>query len=63
MENNFDGPFVIKVKRSDLNFVIHLDSDGQERVVHHNKLKPYEGKNVPKWIQKARKAIKAKCQL
>lgn len=56
LEKKFDGPFLIKVKRSDLNFVIQLDGRGQQRVVHHNKLKPYEGKCLPKWMEKARRA-------
>ena len=38
-------------------FVLQLDKGGAERPVHHNKLKPYEGRNPPKWVNKARKGL------
>jgi hypothetical protein len=47
LEKAFDGSYVIKEKRSALNYVLQLNKGGQERVVHHNKLKRYEGKNPP----------------
>jgi hypothetical protein len=58
LEKAFDGPYVIKEKRSALNYVLQLNKGGQERVVHHNKLKRYEGKNPPKWAASASKKIK-----
>ena len=39
-------------KLSEVNFKIQLGPDGQTKVIHHNKLKPYEGKGVPRWVNK-----------
>jgi len=35
---------------SAINFVIQLDKTGAQRLVHHDKLKPYRGGSTPKWI-------------
>ena len=53
----YDGPFVIKEKRSPINFVLQLNPDNQERVVHHNKLKEFTGRVFPRWITRARQRI------
>ena len=37
--------------------MLQLDSEGKEKSVHHNILKPYEGVNTPMWILKARKQL------
>ena len=37
-------------EHSDLNFKVQLSRIDLQRVVHHNKLKPYEGDNIPEWI-------------
>ena len=57
LEYCFEGPYVIKRKISELDFVLQVDRAGTEKPVHHNKLKPYEGKNLPKWVKRAKKAI------
>ena len=57
LEYCFEGPFVIKRKISELDFVLQVDRAGTEKPVHHNKLKPYEGENLPKWVKRAKKAI------
>lgn len=43
---------VILRKINDVNFLIRLEG-GQDRVVHHDKLKNYEGVNKPGWLSKA----------
>ena len=49
----FIGPFVVTMKISDLNYRIQKDKDGHKVVtVHHDKLKPYQGQNPPKWAKK-----------
>ena len=53
----YDGPFMIKERVSGINFVIQMNKDGDEKLVHHNKLKAYEGDKTPAWIVKARKKI------
>ena len=57
LEYCFEGPYVIKRKISELDFVLQVDRAGTEKPVHHNKLKPYEGENLPKWVKRAKKAI------
>ena len=44
-------------KYNDLNYRVQLSQFGLERVLHHNKLKPYEGENIPSWIQTVRSMI------
>ena len=60
LEPVYDGPFMVKRKLSDIDFVLQMDKQGKEKVVHHNKLKPYEGSNTPRWIGKARNNINLK---
>ena len=57
LEYCFEGPFVIKRKISELDFLLQVDRAGTEKPVHHNKLKPYEGENLPKWLKRAKKVI------
>jgi hypothetical protein len=45
LEKTYDGPYVIKVKMSKIKLVLQLDSKGTEGIVHHNKLKLYNGVN------------------
>ena len=53
----YEGPFRIKKKLSEMDFVLQLDRFGAEKPVHHNKLKPYEGDSLPRWVAKAKKQI------
>ena len=57
LERIFEGPFLIRKKLSEIDFVLQLDRSGTERPVHHNKLKPYEGIDIPKWIVRAKKQL------
>lgn len=43
------GPFVISKKISDLLFMIRLGPTSKTKIVHHDRLKPYTGKQVPQW--------------
>ena len=43
---------VVLKRLSDLNYFIELES-GSRCVVHHDKLKKYEGENRPKWMDRA----------
>ena len=58
LEKRYDGPFVVKRKLSELNFELQFDKEGTYKVVHHNKLKPYEGESPPKWTVAVSKRIK-----
>lgn len=57
LEKTYQGPFLIKEKYSDLNFVLQFDESGDERVLHHDKLKLYEGDNPSKWLLRASKKL------
>ena len=61
LERVYEGPFLIRRKLSELDFVLQLDQMGTERPVHHNKLKLYEGDNPPKWVLKAKKKLSPHC--
>lgn len=43
---------VVLKRLNDVNYLIKLE-EGGSRVVHHDKLKKYEGKNRPKWVDRA----------
>ena len=47
----------MKRKITELNYLLQLDASGLERLVHHNKLKPYEGDHPPSWIKRARRKL------
>ena len=55
--NAYDGPFLVKKKVTELDFVLQLNQDGDEKLVHHNKLKPYEGDSPPNWLKRARRKL------
>ena len=57
LESVFEGPFLIKQKLSEMDFVLQLDKDGTKRSVHHNKIKPYEGNDPPRWVMQVRKGL------
>ena len=53
----YSGPFLVKRKITELNYLLQLDASGLERLVHHNKLKPYEGDHPPSLIKRARRKL------
>ena len=55
----YHGPFLVRRKVSEVNFLVQLDRDGKEQVIHHDKLKPYEGNHPPRWVQRAKKRLLA----
>ena len=57
LEPAYEGPFLIKRKISEINFVLMLDKTGKQKLVHHNKLKPYVGEKPPNWLKKARRNL------
>lgn len=57
-EPTYSGPYVIACKFNLLNFKIQLDRMGTSKVVHHNKLKRYEGDSPPQWAVQLSKKIK-----
>ncbi|CAC5369242.1 unnamed protein product [Mytilus coruscus] len=59
LEKTYSGPYIIKRRMSELNFVLQLARDGTEKLVHHNKLKPYKGDNSPKWLLTVKRKLKS----
>ncbi|KAL3884096.1 hypothetical protein ACJMK2_030318 [Sinanodonta woodiana] len=57
LQKLYAGPFIVKKKITDLNYVIILDERGREKLLHHNKIKPYIGESPPVWVNKMRKRI------
>ena len=57
LEHSYEGPYLIKTKYSDLTYVLMTDGKNKEKTVHHNKLKPYEGVNTPRWIIRAKRSL------
>ena len=49
----YEGPYLVLQKVNDLDYVIQLDGHGQRRLVHHDRLKPYEGHLRLKWAKSA----------
>ena len=54
----FEGPYLILEKISDLDYYIQLDAKGKQKVVHHDKLKPYTGTKGLSWYWATLKAKK-----
>ena len=53
LRNPFDGPFVVVKKLNDLLYRVQFNARGVQRVVHHNKLKPYHGSQALNWAKAA----------
>jgi len=60
LQKVYDGPFLIVQRRSAINFIIQLDKTCAQRLVHHDKLKPYRGSSTPKWILTKRMTVTSK---
>ncbi len=57
LEKRYNGPFIIIQRRSAVNFLVQLDDAGDERLMHHDKLKMYEGPNLPKWVKRVKRKL------
>ena len=49
----FQGPYLVLDRLGDLLFKIQLDAKGKQKIVRHDKLKPYEGLYTPPWVKAA----------
>ncbi len=57
LERAYDGPYLIVKRHSPINFELQINVDGVKRVVHHNKIKPYSGREPPNWVLRAQKRL------
>ena len=53
LQDRYSGPFVVLWKYNQLDYLIQKDKKGTRAVVHHDKLKPYEGKIRLSWAKSA----------
>lgn len=56
----YTGPHLVLNRLNDLDYELVLDEKGTTKVINHNKLKPYTGSNVPKWMKKVESQQKQK---
>ena len=55
----YHGPFLVKQKVNEVDFIVQLDKEGKEQITLHDKLKPYEGVHIPRWVHNAKKRLLA----
>jgi len=53
----YKGPFLVTKDIADVDIVLKLDKQNKDKLVHHNKLKSYEGVNASKWIKITRQKM------
>ena len=51
----YEGPYLVLHQVNNLDYIIQFDSTGKRQLVHHNRLKPYEGQITLKWAKSALK--------
>ena len=49
----YKGPVLVLRQVTPLNYIIQLDEKGTQRLIRHDKLKPYEGTQVVPWAKSA----------
>lgn len=49
----YEGPYVVLDRYSKLDYLIQFNDRGKKKVMHHNRLKPYEGNQEPRWAKSA----------
>ena len=54
------GPYSITHKLNDLHYKVQIDEKGKDKVLNHDKLKPYVGKSSSKWLTKVEAKIGSK---
>ena len=58
LQNIYSGPYLVLKGLNRIDYLIQLDRKGTQKVVHHDKLKPYLGLKILKWSRKAMAAVK-----
>ena len=53
----YEGPYLVLKQINDLIYLIQFNQEGKRQIVHHNRLKPYEGTAKLKWANKAIKSL------
>ncbi len=55
LQDQYTGPYLVVGNYNDIDYCIQLDGKGTQRIVHHNKLKHYEGDKRLSWAKQALK--------
>jgi hypothetical protein len=50
LSRHWAGPFKIKEKVNDVLYKIQKHPRHRGEIIHHNRLKPYNGTDIPKWF-------------
>ena len=53
----YAGPFLIRERLNNQNYLLQFAKDGDSKVVHHDKLKPYFGNSPIRWIIKTKESL------
>ena len=59
---NFQGPYLVLNRLRDLDYQVQLDARGKQKVVHHEKLKPYVGEQGLQWAKSELRTDKTKAK-
>ena len=51
------GPAIILEKKGDLLYRVQASAQGKQRILHHDRMKPYNCEDVPGWIQRLRRGM------
>ena len=57
LQPTYRGPCLIVQKYNDLVYRVQLSKSRLFQVLHHNKMKPYEGNNIPRWLAREKRSI------
>ena len=58
LQPTYLGPVPVKKKVTAVDYINQLDASGRELLIHHDKLKPYEGEAIPRWVKKVLKRLR-----
>ena len=58
LQPTYLGPVLVKRKVIAVDYIIQLDASGRELLIHHDKLKPYVGEAIPRWVEKVLKRLR-----
>ena len=51
MDPYFKGPYIVTEKLSRARYIIQFNIQGDKKVVHFDRLYPYQANTIPQWIQ------------
>ena len=57
LQKPYKGPYVVTKKFNDLDYRIQMDAKGSSRVLHYNKLKPYNSEINDSWLKRVQKKL------